>query len=316
MWDTKSSFRLYWPLPATLALLLAACRPSSEEPASPPGATDPAPPTFQTAGRLEAKQLNEASGLQAGVGGVFYVHNDDGARLFVIDATGRNLGVCDVEGAKNRDWEDITRVPGAQGPLLVIGDIGDNHASRSELSLYFLPESNPDCADSGLHVSHRLRFRYPDGPRDTEALAYDPASSMLLLLTKRDKPPRLYGLPLDLALWNHELEAEFLGTVPGFRPPTRGDILRHPGRGLRVSQPTGMDISPDGRTAAVITYRSLYLFARSETESWPEAFQRQPVEYLGPPGLQDEAVSFSLDGRSVFVTTEGRPAPLYRMDLP
>jgi hypothetical protein len=41
-----------------------------------------------------------------------------------------------------------------------------------------------------------------------------------------------------------------------------------------------------------------------------------PEEILGPPGLHDEAVTFSADGRAVFVTTEGRQAPLYRLDLP
>jgi hypothetical protein len=200
--------------------------------------------------------------------------------------------------------------------LLVLADIGDNHGLRSKLSLYFVPEPAPASPETKLQVSHRLRFRYPDGARDAEALAYDSSSGMLLLMTKRDQPPRLYGLPLDLALWNRELEAEFLGTVPGFRPPTRNDILRHPRRGLWFSQPTGMDISPDGRVAAVITYRSLYLFTRVESESWAEAFQRQPVEIIGPPAKQNEAVTFSLDGRSIFIATEGRPAPLYRLDLP
>jgi hypothetical protein len=273
-------------------------------------------PGLQLAGKLEADRLDEASGIQAGIGGVFFVHNDEGKRLFLTDATGRDLGSYKVEGAKNKDWEDIARVPGAEGPLLVLGDIGDNHAARSRVSLYFLSEPTVDEPEGKLEVQHRLRFSYPDGPRDVEAMAYDPVSGRLLLLSKRDQPPRLYGLPLDLALWQHEMEAEFLGEVPGFRPPTRSDILKHPRRGLWVSQPTGMDISPDGRLAAVITYRSLYLFRREGTESWPDAFLRQPVEYEGPPGTHEEAVSFSLDGRSVIVTTEGRPAPVYRLDLP
>ena len=76
-----------------------------------------------------------------------------------------------------------------------------------------------------------------------------------------------------------------------------------------------MDISPDGSRAAVITYRSLYLFAREDSESWADAFQRQPVELVGPPGAHQEAVGFSADGRSVYVTTERRPAPLHRVDL-
>ena len=207
-------------------------------------------------------------------------------------------------------------MPGPDGPLLVIGDIGDNHAARKRVSLYFLREPSADDTKGEIRAQHRVRFSYPDGPRDVEAMAYDPVNARLLLLSKRDQPPRLYGLPLDLALWQHEMQAEFLGEVAAFRPPTRMDILKNPGRGLWVSQPTGMDISPDGRLAAVLTYRSLYLFRREGTESWAEAFGRQPVEYIGPPGTHDEAVSFSLDGRSVYVTTERRPAPLYRLDLP
>jgi hypothetical protein len=280
----------------------------------------PAPqPGFQLVGRLQAARLDEASGIQAGAGGVFYLHNDEGARLFLADASGRHLGTVALD-AGNRDWEDITRVPGADGPLLVIGDIGDNRGVRKRVSLYFLPESAAAAGKDGgratTPVSHRLRVTYPDGPRDAESLAYDAAGGMLLILTKRDQPPRLYGVPLDLALWKKELQAEFLAEVPGFRPPTRQDILKNPGRGLWVSQPTGMDISPDGRRAAVITYRSLYLFERAEHERWPEAFQRAPLEIVGPPGTQDEAVGFSLDGRSVYVASEGAHSQLYRLDLP
>jgi hypothetical protein len=271
---------------------------------------------FQRVGKLESGRLDEASGIQSGPNGVFYLHNDEGERLFLVDATGRDLGSFKVKDANNRDWEDIARVPGPDGPLLVIGDIGDNHAARRQVSLYFLREPSANRAGGEVHVKHRVRFTYPDGPRDVEAMAYDPVGVRLLLLSKRDQPPRLYGLPLDLALWQHEMQAEFLGEVAGFRPPTRMDLLKNPGRGLWVSQPTGMDISPDGRLAAVLTYRSLYLFRREGTESWEEAFQRQPIEFIGPPGSYDEAVSFSLDGRAVYVTTERRPAPLYRLDLP
>jgi hypothetical protein len=77
-----------------------------------------------------------------------------------------------------------------------------------------------------------------------------------------------------------------------------------------------MDISPDGRMAAVITYRSLYLFRREAAEDWADVFRRQPEEIIGPPGTHDEGVGFSLDGRSIFVAAEGRTAPLFRLDLP
>jgi hypothetical protein len=297
--------------------LIASCQPDAAGPAAEAAAAAThTAPEFQLAGRLESKRLDEASGVMTAPDGKLFLHNDEGTRLFFADPAGRDLGFADVADAKNRDWEALTRVPGDAGPLLVIGDIGDNHNRRKRISLYFVPEPVLGEPPAELRVAHRLRVRYPDGPRDCESMAYDPASRTILLLTKRDKPPRLYGVPLDLALWQSEVEAEFLAEVPGFRPPTRSDILRSFGRGQWVSQPTGMDISPDGRLAAVITYRSLYVFRRNDGESWPEAMQRPPVEYIGPPGLHDEAVGFSPDGRSLFVASEGRPSPLYRLDLP
>lgn len=271
-------------------------------------------PRFKMVGKLESKKLDEASGIQAGNNGVFYLHNDDGADIYAIDATGKNLGSMKIQDARNKDWEDITRVSSDNGPLLVIGDTGDNHGGRKKVRLYFVREPDPENYKDDLKPVHRLDVRYEDGPRDVESLAYDPVSDMILFLSKRDKPPRLYGIPRDLALVKDELTAEFLGEVPGFRPPTRSDILSSPKRGLWVSQPTGMDISADGTMAAVITYRSLYLFQRNGEESWAEAFQRPPVEYTGPPGLHDEAVGFSHDQKSIYVTTERRPAPIHRLD--
>lgn len=271
---------------------------------------------FTLAGKLESKKLKEASGMQAGSDEVFFLHNDDGIKLFAIDLTGRKLGKMSIAGAKDKDWEDITRVMGENGPMLVIGDIGDNQQNRKKVRLYFIDEPGPEDYKSELEVVHRLKVRYPDGPRDVEAMAYDPASDMILLLSKRDTPPRLYGVPLDLALWEDEAEAVFLAEVPGFRPPTPKDILLSLKRGHWVSQPTGMDISPDGLIAAVITYRSLYVFRRREGETWPEAFQRTPLEIVGPPGLHEEAVAFGPEPGSIYVTTERRPAPLYRLELP
>lgn len=294
------------------ALLAGGC--DSREPASTKG---PSELFFRVSGKLQSQALDEASGLQVLPGGELVLHNDDGgATLYLCDTAGMDLGTVDVHDASNRDWEDLALAPGEDGDLLVIGDIGDNNHVRKHISLYFVRPPRPADETEGLPVVHRVRLKYPDGPRDAESLAYDPVADRLLIMSKRDKPPRLYGVPRDLALWKDKLELEYLGEVPTFRPPDREDLLRHPLRGMWVSQPTGMDIRRDGSLAAVITYRSLYLFRRAEGESWPDAFRRKPIEVPGPPGTHDEAVGFSQDGRSVYVTTERRPAPLYRLDLP
>ena len=267
-------------------------------------------------GKLESEKLDEASGLQAGNNGVFFLHNDGGEKtlIFAIDETGRDLGDMKLKGTGIKDLEDITRVMGDDGPLLVIADTGDNSQSRKKTGLYFVSEPSAGNYDGDLKVVHEVDVRYPDNPHDVEAVAYDSSSDMILFLTKRDRPPRLYGIPLDLALREGDVEAVFLAEVPGFRPPTLLEILGNPMRGLWISQPTGMDISTDGRTAAVITYRSLYIFRREDNETWIETFQRTPEEFEGPPGYYDEAVTFGHDPGSVLVTTERRPAPIYRLD--
>ena len=269
---------------------------------------------------LESKELDEVSGIQSGEGGVFYLHNDEGSpSIYIADTDGRHLGKIKIRDAKNRDWEDITRIPLESGPLLVLGDTGDNKARYKSIKLYFVAEPRPSASGTypeQVDLLHKLKARYPDGPRDCEAIAYDPASNMILVLTKRDRPPRLYGLPVEEALQAGKAELQYLGEVPGFRPPTMADILSSKKRGPFISQPTGMDISSDGRRAAVITYRSLYLFERAEDETWAEAFQKAPLEFVGPPGLHDEAVTFEFGGTSVYVSTERLPTPIYKLEFP
>jgi len=294
---------------AALSITSLACAPA------PATAADPVEGAFHMTGTLENPVIDEASGLQAGADGVFYTHNDGKRDVFVIDAAGRHLGAFKLDGAKNRDWEDITRVPDGDGHLLVIADSGDNEARYNDIRLYFFPEPAPGEYDRDHAATHRVKVTYPDGPRDVESAAWDADGGRILLLSKRDVPPRLYGVPLERALAEDDLEAEYLGELRGLRPPTPVDRLGSK-RGAWVSQPTAMDISPDGRTAAVLTYRSLYLYTRAEGQGWPEAFRGEPREFIGPPGTHDEAVAFSLDGKAVYVTTERRPAPVYRLDLP
>jgi hypothetical protein len=274
---------------------------------------------FEVVAMLEAKELNEVSGIQASEGGVFFMHNDQGSPSFyAADSEGRHLGKITIRDAKNRDWEDITRIPGESGPLLVLGDTGDSKADNKTIRLYIVAEPRPSESGSfpeEVDLLHRLKAYYPDGPRDCEAMAYDPSGQMILFLTKRDSPPRLYGLPLGEVFQDEKVELSFLGEVPTLRPPSMADLLSHKKRGQWISQPTGMDISADGRRAAVITYRSLYLFERAEHETWAEALQKAPLEFIGPPRLHDEAVTFGPEQRSVYVSTEQRPTPLYRLEL-
>ena len=276
-------------------------------------------------GTIENAALIEASGMQAGIlnPGVYFLHNDDGkAFVYAMDDSGRDLGRFRLKDAKNRDWEDITSAPSPDGPLLVIGDTGDNSANRKYVSLYFIHEPAPRESSPGsdkrfsgtVKLFHEVRLTYPDGPRDCESLAYDPVSRDLLLVSKRDVPPRMYRISLEEALAGKKAGLEFAGETIRFRPPTSRDRMYFGQRDNRwVAQPTGFDINEDGSQAVVISYRSIYIFDRMPDEDWPDALARNPIEFEGPPSKQEEAVSFSPGGEYIMVTTEGIPAPVYRI---
>jgi hypothetical protein len=299
-----------------ILLLLSACDLQNENQSS---KVRPLPVSMERTGWLASNALNEASGLQASYSrnGDFFTHNDEGEPvIYAIDSSGADLGHISIVPAKNKDWEDITSVPVDSGRWIVAGDIGDNWSRRKSIKLYFTGEPRP--AKNGRYtgqqaLQHWLELSYPDGPRDCESMAYDPIDQQILLLSKRDKPPRLYAVDLETALNQTSAELKFLGTTSSLRPPTPADRIHWGGRTDWISQPTGLDISSDGTEAVVTTYRSLYRYRRQPGDDWLSALQKKPEEVVGPPAEQNEAVAYSVDGKSIYVTTEKLPAPVYRL---
>ena len=263
--------------------------------------------------------LDELSGLALSHAdpGFLWAHNDsgDGPNLFRVGLAGEDYGRVTIEGAKAVDWEDIASFDWQGRPAVLIGDIGDNHAHHKHSTLYAVD----DPGRSGLpKLLWKLRFHYPDGPRDCESLAVDPVDQVILLLSKRDFPPRLYALPLPAAAdaVPEESTARFLGTVETIPEPVLGDLVQPLYLGILSSLPTAMDISQDGRFAVVVTYGDAYLYRRKSGQHWIETFAQPPQRIPLPHLKQTEAGAIAADGRSLFVSTEQRPTPLVRVPLP
>ncbi len=302
-----------------LFAILAACsdKPAPEEPAPEVPASPGIAAQMRVAGELENDDINEASGIAHSrrAPDLLWTHNDSGARarLYAIDSTGRQVGRIRLEDADNVDWEDLAASGSGAGAILVAADIGDNDARRRALTLYVVEE--PDLAIDDkpeLSPARRIIFRYPEGPRDAEALAID--GELALILTKRELPPVLYAV--DIAAGADEIvEARRLGPVETLPPPSRRDFEMAPRSNDWHWQPTAMDIAPDRSAIVVLTYAAVYYYRHTPGENWYETLARPPLAYpLG--NLRDaEAVAFGADGRSIFVTVEGRNAPLYRIDL-
>ncbi len=280
-------------------------------------ATDSIPLRYhpRQVGELENPALQEASGLAASRRRAdrLWVLNDggDAARIYAIGPDGSDQGAVRIEGARNEDWEDMASFRWEGKPYLLIADIGDNQARRNSYRLYFVREPQ-DPLPARVTASRVMEFVYEDGPRDAEAIAVDPKGGRILILSKRDRPPRLYELPLSPDRRGIQV-ARYITSIPPLPQPSFGDILANPVLGGLGDVPTAMDLSPDGSRAVVMTYRAILLYRRLPGMAWREVFSRPPEKLAAHDLLQGEALAFDARGVRIYYTSEHRPAPLWAL---
>ncbi|MEJ2603684.1 MAG: hypothetical protein P8172_10370 [Gammaproteobacteria bacterium] len=294
-------------------VLLAACRGESEPPgiAAADGYTRAA-----VTGALKSPAIVEASGLAASgrTPGMLWVVNDGGQPpvLHAVSETGEELAAVRLDEAENRDWEDLAGYTRDGRSWLLIADIGDNAGVRPHVTLYVLPE--PAATDGGMVSPTRtIRYAYPDGPQDAEAVAVDARAGVVYVLTKRTEPPRLYAVPLHPPADIDLVVADKIMDVASL--PARDAAV-----GLLASaipfhwQPTGMDFASDDSAVVVLTYADVYYYPRRPGESPADVLSRKP-RALGMPLVPvAEGIAFDDAGQSIYVTAEGRHAPLLRFD--
>jgi len=266
-------------------------------------------------GVLENPDISEASGL-ARTGKHderLWVINDGGSKaaLYAIGQDGSDQGEVRLTGAKNIDWEDLSSFDIKGSPKLLIADVGDNFGMRDHVTLYIVDEPGP--GQSIAEVSWQISLRYPDGPRDVEAVSVDAGEGLVYLLAKRTIPAELYSVPLHPAMKDGTavLTATLLGTIESIPQPTDRDRSRALMELNWHWQPTAMAFSVDGTLAVILTYRAAYLYSRQENESWLATLQREP-RVFALNGIK-EAESVTLVGNSIFVTVEATHAPVYRI---
>lgn len=265
--------------------------------------------------RLDSRAVDESSGLARSQRDPqrLWTLNDSGDDpvLYALDTRGHALGRLRIAGAANEDWEDLASYDDHGTPTLLVADVGGNIRRRPSVTLYWIeePDSIPAPGTTGrTTVSYRtLRVRFPDGPRDCEAVAVDVAAGRIYLLSKRDPLPRLYAVPLDPQ--SESVTAEALGEIRIPRAPAHHP---HP---EYIDWISAMDISPDGRSLVAVSLTQAHVYRRRHRESWPQALRRAPTSFGLPPFEQIEAVTWAADGRAIYVSSEGRPMPLARIEL-
>jgi len=271
-------------------------------------------------GMISEERLTEVSGMA--VSRVdpdrLWVLNDGGdtATLYAVSTQGDLLGTLQIKGAENSDWEDMASFSLNNKNYLLIGDMGDNAGKRKDCRFYVVEEPATLAASITVKPLAIIPFSYSDGSRDVESIAVDVAAQKILLLSKREKVPAFYELPLVLKTALAPLLAKKVVTMESLPQPTQKDRESNPFMGPYLSQITAMDLSADGRNLAVLTYQDVFIYHRDRGEMWAAALLRVPQTLPRHFLIQAEAICFSQDGRSIFATSERKvSSPLIRYDL-
>lgn len=275
----------------------------------------------EAVGSIDGRLIGEASGLEASARykDRLYHHNDSGddLRFFVTDRSGGDAKVVNLTGPRPRDIEDMSLGPCGAATCLYLGDIGDNPASRSEVSFTLVREK---ARFAGTERPRRtVRARYPDGAHNAEAFAVHPNGDLFVItkpadarMTRRE-PARVYRLKAS------QLRAGGSGEPQTFEKLGEIDL---PALVPEGSVPdwiiTAMDISADGRRVVALSYGAVYELAVDLAKGLPGAWVRDETFRVirVKPLPQQESVAWTPDGRAILFNTEAntRPtAPLMRL---
>ena len=223
---------------------------------------------------------SESSGLaKSPVPGLFLTHNDSGGKpaLYEFDSSGKLVSTKTIPNAKNIDWEDITQ---DEDQHYFIGDFGNNGVPRKQFEIYKYADKERSTEKISFQYADQKSVDRPDGKPvfDSEAMFY--YRKNLYLLSKnwgKNKFVKLYQMPSEPG--NYTLQAK--------------DSIRI------NSQVTAADVSPDGKTFALLTYGKILLFGITENS----------IDFKNPLGCfrfvkkQNEALIF-LNNTDMLVTNE------------
>jgi hypothetical protein len=269
-------------------------------------------------GWMSDPALSEISGMAASHAhpGTLWVENDSDnpADIYAVGPGGSLRATVHIDGVPNIDWEDFASFNLDGHHYLLLADTGDNGGVRKTLALHVIEEP-AQLRDGHARPAWSIVFRWPDGPRDCEAVAVDVQTASILLITKKRVPAQLFRLPLRPSTPG-VLTAELLGTLAGIPQPTPDELQAAPHYARYLSQVTAADIAPDRGSIAVLTYRRVYLYRRRSDEDWAQAMSHEPQQLSFGWLPQAEALAFALDGRSFYVSGEHLPAPIMQVSVP
>jgi hypothetical protein len=264
-----------------LTTVLAACAVTAVAVPTPAGADEDAKKVCT----IKDPRIAESSGLAASRRhpGIVYTFNDSGGRpqVYALGKDCRTKATLTFGGAENRDWEAMAIGPDG----LYVGDIGDNlDGAWPYVTVYRIPEPRT-LRSQTLHAT-AYRIKYADGARNAEAMMIDPRDGRLYIASKKFGGGAVYIGPKKLR--------------------TSGFNVMHRVGDAPVYATDGA-FSPDGPTFVIRTYWDAEIYS---------APGKKIADVSLPAQQQGEGITFTADGRSLLVSSEGTDQPLWQVPVP
>ncbi len=236
-------------------------------------------------------ELVESSGVAVSLDhpGVLWTHGDKRSVLYAISHRGQILARFPLAlDRKLVDWEDVAlSTCRGGGSCLYLADLGDNYEEHRGGRILRVREPDPAHPDSLSADAFPVRF--PNGPRDTEAIVVLPGERVFVVTKGRNDPVTVYRYPGPLRPDTVTLqEVQRLTDGPRIFP----------------YQLTGGAASPNGTLVALRTYTSLRFYRmEGDTLAGVRGAEVDLRPFREPQG---EGVGIGLDGM-VALTSEGGP---------
>ncbi|MFI0452368.1 hypothetical protein [Actinomadura sp. 6N118] len=276
------------PLTGTVTAAAAVTAPTADAPA---GAAERDP---KVVFKISDPRINESSGLAVSRRhqGVIYTHNDSGgvAQIFALGPDGSTKAVLTLAGAGARDWEGMAIGQDEKGrPAIYVADIGDNLGGAWPfVTVYRIPE--PTRLRSQTLRATSFKLKYEDGPRNAETMMINPRTNRLYVASKLFSGA-LYEAPARLRTSGYN-KMRKIGDAPAIA--------------------TDGAFAPDGRSYAIRTYFGARIYSVKD-----DGRPGKSMRSVGLPAQeQGESVTYSPDGRSLLVGSEGGGQPVYEVPLP
>ncbi|SDU80241.1 hypothetical protein SAMN04488544_0144 [Microlunatus sagamiharensis] len=229
---------------------------------------------------IKDSRITENSGMARDTTNkVYWTVNDSGAPgvVYGVDSSGKVKGTLRFN-AFPVDAEAVAW----RKDRLYVGDIGDNDEKRKTIRVYYFDDPKPD---NQVRTYRAYDFRYPDGAHDAETLLVTPAG--VLYVATKEAQGGLYRAP---------------------EKPSRDGVNKLTRIKDVPATLTDGVILPGGKEIAYLTYGKLLVVNGTSGQ----VVASEDITDVA----QAEALTLSLDGRSLLVGGEGKNTKVVSMAVP